>query len=259
MKLHAMGIGYRHDENFRIIRPDGSGDDLLVIFRTPAFVVVDNARVELPADSAVLYKKSALQDYGAVGVSYINDWVHFECDEADTFFERLGIRFGEPVCGVPLSAGSILELLKLESVSDTPKSRECTGLLLRLLIAEVFGGGSSTAVSPHSDGLRRLRAEIYGSPAANYTIEGLAARMSLSASYFQTLYRAEFGVSCYEDVLRAKTGLAEYYLANTDMQVREIASLCGFENDVHFMRQFRKRTGLTALEYRRRAGDQQSV
>ena len=83
--------------------------------------------------------------------------------------------------------------------------------------------------------------------------------MSLSASYFQTLYRAEFGVSCYEDVLRAKTGLAEYYLANTDMQVREIAALCGFENDVHFMRQFRKRTGSTALEYRRMAKGQQRV
>ena len=262
MKLHSIGIGYRHDENFRIQRPEGSGDNLLVVFRTPAFVVADNVRVELPADSAVLYKKSALQEYGAVGVEYVNDWVHFECDEADTFFERLGIRFGVPVCGVPFSAGSILELLKLESVesvSDTPKSRECTELLLRLLIAEVFGGGSGTAISPHSDGLHRLRAEIYGSPAESYTIEGLAARMSLSASYFQTLYRAEFGVSCYEDVLRAKTGLAEYYLANTDMQVREIAALCGFENDVHFMRQFRKRTGLTALEYRRRAKAQQRV
>lgn len=185
--------------------------------------------------------------------------MHFECDEADTFFGRLGIRFGEPVFGVPASAGSILELLKLESISDTPKSRECTGLLIRLLIAEVFGGGSGAAVSPHSDGLHQLRAEIYGSPAGNYTIEELAARMSLSASYFQTLYRAEFGVSCYEDVLRAKTGLAEYYLANTDMQVREIAALCGFENDVHFMRQFRKRTGSTALEYRRRAKGQQRV
>ena len=237
MKLHAMGIGYRHDENFRIFRPEGSGDNLLVIFRTPAFAVVGNVRVELPADSAV----------------------HFECDEADTFFGRLGIRFGEPVFGVPASAGSILELLKLESISDTPKSRECTGLLIRLLIAEVFGGGRGAAVSPHSDGLHRLRAEIYGSPAGNYTIEELAARMSLSASYFQTLYRAEFGVSCYEDVLRAKTGLAEYYLANTDMQVREIAALCGFENDVHFMRQFRKRTGSTALEYRRRAKGQQRV
>ena len=141
MKLHAMGIGYRHDENFRIFRPEGSGDNLLVIFRTPAFAVVGNVRVELPADSAVLYKKTALQEYGAVGVEYVNDWVHFECDEADTFFGRLGIRFGEPVFGVPASAGSILELLKLESISDTPKSRECTGLLIRLLIAEVFGGG----------------------------------------------------------------------------------------------------------------------
>ena len=265
MKLHAMGIGFRHDKNFRICRPDGSGDNLLVIFRTPAFVIVDGARVEVPADSAVLYKKTARQEYGAVGVEYVNDWVHFECDETDTFFERLGIGFNHPVYGAPLSAGSILGLLKLESVesvesvSDTPKSRECTDLLLRLLIAEVFGGGSGAAVSPHSDGLRRLRAEIYGSPAENYTIDELAARLSLSASYFQTLYRAEFGVSCYEDVLRAKTGLAEYYLANTDMQVREISALCGFENDVHFMRQFRKRTGLTALEYRRRAKGQQSV
>ena len=135
MKLHAMGIGYRHDENFRIFRPEGSGDNLLVIFRTPAFAVVGNVR-ELPADSAVLYKKTALQEYGAVGVEYVNDWVHFECDEADTFFGRLGIHFGEPVFGVPASAGSILELLKLESISDTPKSRECTGLLIRLLIAE---------------------------------------------------------------------------------------------------------------------------
>ena len=43
------------------------------------------------------------------------------------------------------------------------------------------------------------------------------------------------------------------------MQVREIAALCGFVYDVHFLRQFRKRTGATALEYRRRAIGQQRV
>lgn len=64
MKLHAMGIGYRHDENFRIFRPEGSGDNLLVIFRTPAFAVVGNVRVELPADSAVLYKKPPFRNTG---------------------------------------------------------------------------------------------------------------------------------------------------------------------------------------------------
>ena len=252
MKLHAMGIGYRHDRDFSISRPAGSGDDLLVIFRTPAFVVSGGERRELAAGSAVLFKKDAPQYYGAVGVDYVNDWVHFECDEADVFFDRLGIRFNEPVSGVPDSAESILELLKLESVSDSPKSRECSELLIRLLIAEVFGGSGGEPGSPHSEGLRRLRAEIYGSPAEKYTIEEMAARLSLSPSYFQTLYRAQFGVSCYEDVLRARTGLAEYYLANTGVPVKEIAALCGFDNDVHFMRQFRKRTGLTALGYRRK-------
>lgn len=251
MKLHAMGIGYHHDKDFHITRPDGSGDNLLVIFRTPAFVTVDGERIEVPPDAAVLYTKTAPQDYGAAGMDYINDWVHFECDENDIFFERLNIRFGVPAPVSSISgAESALRLLKLESVSDTPKSRECTDLLLRLLIAQTLGGAEVPS-APHSEKLRMLRAEIYGSPSERFSVEGMAARLALSPSYFQTLYRAEFGVSCYEDVLRAKTSLAQYYLANTSMTVREIALLCGFENDVHFMRQFRKRTGQTALEYRR--------
>ena len=230
MKLHAMGIGYHHDKDFHITRPDGSGDDLLVIFRTPAFVTVDGERIEVPPDAAVLYTKTAPQDYGAVGMDYINDWVHFECDENDIFFERLNIKFNAPT---PVS-----------SISGAESA-------LRLLIAQTLGGAEVPS-APHSEKLRMLRAEIYGSPSERFTVEGMAARLALSPSYFQTLYRAEFGVSCYEDVLRAKTSLAQYYLANTSISVREIAQLCGFENDVHFMRQFRKRTGQTALEYRRR-------
>lgn len=251
MKLHAMGVGYRHDRDFHIIRPDGSGDNLLVVFRTPAFVISGGERADVPADTAVLYSKTAPQDYGAAGIDYVNDWVHFECDENDIFFERLNIPFDTPSPVSSVSgAENALQLLKLESVSDTPKSRECTDLLLRLLIAQTLGGGEAPS-APHSEGLKRLRAEIYGSPSENFTVEGMAERLALSPSYFQTLYRAEFGVSCYEDVLRAKTQLAQYYLANTAMTVREISGLCGFENDVHFMRQFRRRTGMTALEYRR--------
>ena len=31
MRLHAMGAGYRHGRDFHIVRPEGSGDNLLVI------------------------------------------------------------------------------------------------------------------------------------------------------------------------------------------------------------------------------------
>lgn len=254
MKIHAMGTGFRHESDFHIVRPNGSGDNLLVIFKTPAFAVADGKRVEVPADTAVLYGKNAPQDYGACGVEYINHWIHFECDENDIFFDSLGIVFNRPAPVAEVSAvESLLELLRIESLSDTAKSRECCALLLRLVIAQALAGSGGRSGNSHSGELKRLRAEIYGDPGKRFSINEMAEELSLSPSYFQTLYRSEFGVSCYEDVLRAKTGLAEYYLSGTSMTVREIAELCGFDNDVHFMRQFRKRTGKTALEYRRNA------
>lgn len=252
MKIHAMGTGYRHESDFHIVRPNGSGDNLLVIFKTPAFAVADGNRVDVPADTAILYRKNAPQDYGACGVEYINHWIHFECDENDVFFDSLGIVFNRPAPVAEVSAvENLLELLRIESLSDTMKSRECCALLLRLVIAQALAGSGGRCGNPHSGELKRLRAEIYGAPGKRFSISEMAEGLSLSPSYFQTLYRSEFGVSCYEDVLRAKTGLAEYYLSGTTMTVREIAELCGFDNDVHFMRQFRKRTGKTALEYRR--------
>lgn len=252
MKIHAMGTGYRHESDFHIVRPNGSGDNLLVIFKTPAFAAADGNRVDVPADTAILYRKNAPQDYGACGVEYINHWIHFECDENDVFFDSLGIVFNRPAPVAEVSAvENLLELLRIESLSDTMKSRECCALLLRLVIAQALAGSGGRCGNPHSGELKRLRAEIYGAPGKRFSISEMAEGLSLSPSYFQTLYRSEFGVSCYEDVLRAKTGLAEYYLSGTSMTVREIAELCGFDNDVHFMRQFRKRTGKTALEYRR--------
>lgn len=252
MKIHAMGTGYRHESDFHIVRPNGSGDNLLVIFKTPAFAVADGNRVDVPADTAILYGKNAPQDYGACGVEYINHWIHFECDENDVFFDSLGIVFNKPApVGEVSAVENLLELLRIESLSDTMKSRECCALLLQLVIAQALAGSGGRCGNPHSGELKRLRAEIYGAPGKRFSISEMAEGLSLSPSYFQTLYRSEFGVSCYEDVLRAKTGLAEYYLSGTSMTVREIAELCGFDNDVHFMRQFRKRTGKTALEYRR--------
>ena len=38
MKLHSLGIDFRHDKDFLIDRPNGSGDNLIIIFKTTAVV-----------------------------------------------------------------------------------------------------------------------------------------------------------------------------------------------------------------------------
>ena len=252
MELHAMGISYRHGREFKVSRPGGSGDNLLLIFKSHARINIGGNEISVPENHAVVYSKGYPQIYSADGGEYVNHWVHFGCSETDIFFDRIGLSFNDPRPVSDISAAeNVLDMLSVESVSDSRNSAECTDLLLRLLLTKSLGSDGDAALSVHSSGLRRIRAEIYGSPSGSFTVSGLAAELSLSPSHFQALYKAEFGVSCYEDVLRAKTSAAEYYLRSTSLSVREIAALCGFENDVHFIRQFKKRTGMTAAEFRK--------
>lgn len=251
MKLHSLGIDFRHDKDFLIDRPGGSGDNLIIIFKSPAVILQHGAVQSVPAGSAVVYSKGERQYYGAAGAEYINDWVHFDCDERDAFFGRIGLPFNRVI---PVSADGtedILNLLNIEQLSNGGENLgECVDLLLRLLLAKLGGAGDGSQSNPHSAALRSLRAEIYRAPADCRSISEISARLALSPSYFQGLYKKEFGVSCYEDVLAARLERAKYYLSDTSLSVGRIAELCGFENDTHFMRQFRRRTGMTATQYR---------
>ena len=63
-----------------------------------------------------------------------------------------------------------------------------------------------------------------------------------------------FSVSVKDDVITARIKRARQLLAHTNMRVQEIAEMCGYNNDNHFMRQFKEKTGLTAAQYRKEHG-----
>ena len=87
--------------------------------------------------------------------------------------------------------------------------------------------------------LQNLRSEIYSNPSDEWTVPKLAQRVGLSVSYFQKLYHDMFGISCYNDVILSKINYAKTQLASTNYSIRTIAANCGYDNDVHFMRQFK--------------------
>lgn len=251
MKLHALGIGTRHDSEFIIDRPSGSGDCLALIFKTAASIKLNNDAFIAPVGSAVVFSPEYHQHYGACGEEYINHWVHFDFEGDDAFLQRIGLRFNTLITPPDITAAErVLELLSVESVSPQQNSDESADLLLRLLLTKLADGSGRGESTPYCGALRELRAAIYRNPASTRSIDELAARLALSPSRFQHLYKSEFGVSCYEDILAARHETAKYYLSSTALPIKKIAELCGFENDVHFIRQFKKRNGMTATEYR---------
>lgn len=252
MQLHALGINYRHEKDFSIERPNGSGDNLLVVFKSCAEVMTDSAYIRVNPDSAIVYSKDFPQYYRACEKEFINHWIHFDIEENEGFFERIRLPFNTIFNISDISsAENILNQLSLEQISGGANKSECTDLLLRLLMAKLGGEENPAHSSAHFDKLRELRAAIYRNPSAKLSISDYADMVSLSPSYFQSLYKSEFGVTCYEDVITARIDMAKYFLKNTLFTVSAIAELCGYENDVHFIRQFKKRTGMTAGEYRK--------
>ena len=74
----------------------------------------------------------------------------------------------------------------------------------------------------------------------------------ISGKVGQLLYRQTFGITCINDVIESKIKLACDLLSSTNDTVSSIAAKCGYESDVHFMRQFKKMTGCTPSEYRKK-------
>jgi AraC family transcriptional regulator of arabinose operon len=242
MRVNLTGYCFRHPSDFRIHRPHGSGDHLLLVVRSAATFELNGQTVHTPPGTVLLLDKGMPQMYGGDGGEFVNDWVHFTPDET----------MPDLPWGVPIEWGDVRELSDLiarivdafyspDGYREAIMSHYLSLLLLR--IAQHQSGESINA-------LTRLRTEIYNDPAQEWTVPRLSAKAALSISYFQHIYKKTFGVSVMEDVIAARIEHAKYLLSRTDRTVSVIARDCGYENEVHFMRQFKARTNKTPSQWR---------
>ncbi len=97
-----------------------------------------------------------------------------------------------------------------------------------------------------------LRGELYSSPQTHLPVEKIASRVNLSKSYFQHIYKELFGCSVVSDMINGRLEYAKYLLQNSSLSIAAISKMCGYENDTHFMRQFKRFVGVTPSQFRSR-------
>ena len=254
MEISNCGYNYRHPSDFRIHRPNGSGDNMLLIVRSPAFFVFDGQTHYTKGNAVVVFKKGTPQIYGPLDCEYVNDWVHFDANEADeAYFSRLDI----PLDTI-MEFQSVSELTKLirymcfEKYSNNRHFTQSTALYFHLLLLKI----SDLCVrhrmpySALSHKLTALRNDIYTNPQENRNINDIAKELSVSVSYLQHQYKRLFQNGIKRDITVSRMEYSKYLLFNTDYTVAAISHLCGYENDVHFMRIFKRENGCTPTQYR---------
>ena len=121
------------------------------------------------------------------------------------------------------------------------------------ILAE-FNEKKSIAVSRYATNkemLYKLRRDIMTQPQLDWNIPDISKELGISKSHLQRLYKAVFSTGIKEDIIACRMDKAMRLLAHTELRVQEIAEQCGYNNVNHFMRQFKEKNGITAIQYRK--------
>ena len=258
MQVLSLGYHILQETGSPFFRPEGMEGRMLLLTHSPIRIRLEQEEVSAQPGDLILFEKNTPLRYEAAGDVMLYDWVEFDVEHDMDFFRSLQIpantllRFGDVafLC-------TQLRQLCTEFYAGNPKRTDMTDSLLKTLlihIAETAGPVGNVAAQggdPHYAALVHLREKIYANPQEKWTVELLCSEVNMSRSYFQLVYRETFGMTCIADVINCKMNRARELLTATSYTISHIAQLCGYENEEHFMRQFKKNHGVTPTVYRR--------
>jgi len=83
------------------------------------------------------------------------------------------------------------------------------------------------------------------------TVTWCASQFNLSPNYFGDLVKKELHITAQEYIQNKVINVAKQLLIETEMPINEIAEELGFNYPNHFTRMFRRKTGISPLQYRK--------
>jgi len=99
--------------------------------------------------------------------------------------------------------------------------------------------------------LQRTRELIEELLSDRIVLADIAREFNLGADHFGRLFKRATGVTLYQYIIRCRIERARRLLAETTTPIIEIAPECGFADQVHLTRAFRRMVGTTPAAFRR--------
>lgn len=178
-------------------------------------------------------------------------WFNIEGELVDSLLDTYGIKSSGifPQC----PARSLFEEFnKIANSSLSQKSIEKEVSVILHRIIQIMTDIVNTETISYSDDALRLREYINSNYSKPITINELASLIYRSPSQTIRIFRKNFGISPYEYILKRKIQTAKSLLKNTAMSVQQISAELGFNDQHYFSTCFKRKTGLTPGEYRKK-------
>jgi AraC-like DNA-binding protein len=102
--------------------------------------------------------------------------------------------------------------------------------------------------------INRVKAHLDANLAEAVAIEALAALCRLSVSHFARAFKVSFGETPHAHLVRLRLARARTMMLTTDEPLSQVALDCGFADQSHFSRLFRRQEGASPNAWRRARG-----
>lgn len=255
IQVTNCGHDSRHPKPCRFEYRQGLPNYLILLVKQDAWYYIGRERAILKPNTLICFPPSTYIHYGCDVPGYNDDWIHFSADaEEQELLLKLKpylyrLIYPRDFHGLSEYVRQMTHIYHTASLYLAPMVDAFMHLFLYALLEETENP-QDTMFPQYYRTFCELRTQIYNSPATTPSIGELAESLCLSLSYFQHLYKKFFHCSCSQDIIQARLELAKYQLQNSEISIRELSAFCGYNSELHFMRQFKKFVGKTPSEYR---------
>ena len=102
----------------------------------------------------------------------------------------------------------------------------------------------------HSDVVHKVMDYVKANYSKKISLDDVARHVYLSRSYLSSIFKEETGDSLFAYINRVRIDKSKMLLLDSAVNLVDVASLCGFDDQSYFTKVFKKATGVSPKKYR---------
>jgi AraC-like DNA-binding protein len=169
-----------------------------------------------------------------------------------SFGARPGVDRRAVVAAQASRAEELLEDVR-RAIATNPDAARVAAARLASLLSSAPVGSAAPAARGGLAPWQKRKVDGYLSAHLNrpLRLEELAEQVALSISHFGRAFKETFGTSPHTHIMRLRVDTAKRLMLNSDDPLSQIASACGFGDQSHLTKLFRRYVGQTPHLWRR--------
>lgn len=173
-------------------------------------------------------------------------WFSLMGETAAAYGSQLGFTIDQPVRNYEIHPGIVPRLKTMLRCLAEENGGLFTVLSAFYGIMEIC---TSDATSGGIQAVKKYLDESFAIP--GFSVEQLCFDSGMSHAHMLRLFRQAYGTSVIGYVISKRIALACELLETTKLPIGSVAVSCGFSDEQHFMKTFKRHKGVSALQYRK--------